>query len=287
MRTNESSLSIGASPAVLMREHADISWCKTAAADAVVAAGRRSPYRCRRVGAGRARLLAGPSGTVEVVDTGGSCRGPVDPRLRLGRSRVAPVGRAISRARRETPDRYPLTPRLYPTPLLSYDHREWTNNYIWMHKPPLALWLQAAAMKTFGVHELALRLPSVMISSAAVVLTFHIGATLFTPASACWRRFSRRSTDFSSTSASGRRVSDHVDTLLIFLFELGMLLALKGARRGSIATGVVLGAACGFAYLTKSLPALLMLPSGQPCGGKRHNCRRSRESSGSPVPSLR
>ena len=35
--------------------------------------------------------------------------------------------------------------------------------------------------------------------------------------------------------ASGRRVSDHVDTLLIFLFELGILLALKGTRRSSAA----------------------------------------------------
>src|SRR5688572_19622660 len=56
----------------------------------------------------------------------------------------------------------PLTPRLYHTPVLPYDHRAWTGNYIWMHKPPLALWLQAGSMKMFGVHEFALRLPSVL-----------------------------------------------------------------------------------------------------------------------------
>jgi 4-amino-4-deoxy-L-arabinose transferase-like glycosyltransferase len=154
----------------------------------------------------------------------------------------------------------PLTPRLYPTPLLSYDYRTWTGNYIWMHKPPLALWLQAASMKTFGVHEFALRLPSVLISTAAVVVTFYIGAVLVTPAAGLLAAIFQTFNGFLVDLASGRRVSDHVDTLLIFLFELGLLLALKGSRRHSTATGVFLGAACGLAYLTKSFPALLMLP---------------------------
>jgi 4-amino-4-deoxy-L-arabinose transferase len=129
-----------------------------------------------------------------------------------------------------------------------------------MHKPPLALWVQAASLKTFGVHELALRLPSVMISSAAVVLTFYLGAMLFTPGVGLLAATFQTFNGFLVDLASGRRVSDHVDTFLIFLFELGMLLALKWTRRGSTPTGVILGVICGLAYLTKSLPALLMLP---------------------------
>jgi 4-amino-4-deoxy-L-arabinose transferase-like glycosyltransferase len=154
----------------------------------------------------------------------------------------------------------PLTPRLYPTPVLPYDHRAWTSNYIWMHKPPLALWLQAVSMKTFGVHEYALRLPSVLVSAASVIVTCSIGAILFTPAVGLLAGVFQTFNAFLVDLASGRRVSDHVDTLLIFLFELALLVALKAARRGSIATGVCLGAACGAAYLTKSLPALLILP---------------------------
>ena len=154
----------------------------------------------------------------------------------------------------------PLTPRLYPTPLLSYNYREWTGNYVWMHKPPLALWLEAGSMKTFGVHEFALRLPSVLVSTAAVVVTFYIGTILASPGvgllAAIFQTFNGLLVDLTS----GRRVSDHVDTLLIFLFEMGILLALKGTRRNSTATGILLGAVCGAAYLTKSFPALLMLP---------------------------
>ena len=154
----------------------------------------------------------------------------------------------------------PLTPRLYPKPLLPYDYRTWTSNYVWMHKPPLALWLQAASMKVFGVHEFALRLPSVLLSTGAVVLTFFIGTMLITPGVGLLAAIFQTFNGFLVELTAGRRVSDHVDTLLIFLFELGIFLALKGARRNSIAAGVVLGTACGFAYLTKSLPALLMLP---------------------------
>lgn len=155
----------------------------------------------------------------------------------------------------------PLTPRLYHTPVLPYDYRVWTSNYIWMHKPPLALWLQAASMKTFGVHEFALRLPSVLASTAAVVVTFFIGAFLFTPAVGLLAALFQTFNGFQVDLASGRRVSDHVDTLLIFLFELGILVALKATRRSSAATGVLLGVACGVAYLTKSLPALLLIPA--------------------------
>ncbi len=129
-----------------------------------------------------------------------------------------------------------------------------------MHKPPLTLWLQAASMKTFGVHEFALRLPSVLLSTAAVIVTFHIGAILATPGVGLLAAIFQTFNGFLVDLASGRRVSDHVDTLLIFLFELGILLALKGTRRNGLAAGIGLGAACGLAYLTKSFPALLMLP---------------------------
>ena len=154
----------------------------------------------------------------------------------------------------------PLVPKLYHTPLLSYDYREWTSNHIWMHKPPLAMWLQAISMKTFGVHEFALRLPSVLISTASVIVTFLIGATLLTPAVGLLAAIFQTFNGFLVDLTSGRRVSDHVDTLLIFLFELGILVALKATRRGSTAAGVCFGAACGAAFLTKSLPALLILP---------------------------
>jgi 4-amino-4-deoxy-L-arabinose transferase-like glycosyltransferase len=65
---------------------------------------------------------------------------------------------------------------------------------------------------------------------------------------------------FSVDLAAGRRATDHVDTLLIFLVETGFFLALLAVRKRPRATGAILGAAVGLAYLTKSFLGLLMLP---------------------------
>ena len=73
----------------------------------------------------------------------------------------------------------PWKPTLYRTPVLPYDLQDWTANHVWLHKPPGALWLMAASMALFGVNELALRAPSVLLSTLGVLLTFLIGRALF------------------------------------------------------------------------------------------------------------
>lgn len=154
----------------------------------------------------------------------------------------------------------PLVPTLYRTPVLPYDYRTWTSNHVWLHKPPLALWAQAASMKVFGVHEFPVRLPSLLISTASVVLTYAIGSILLTPAIELLAAGFQTFNGFLVDLTSGRRASDHVDTLLVFLFELGILCALVASRRRPRVTGVALGAVTGLAYLTKSFLGLLILP---------------------------
>ncbi len=151
-------------------------------------------------------------------------------------------------------------PTLYLTPVLPYDYRNWAGNHVWLHKPPLVLWAQAASMKMFGVHEFSLRLPSLLISTASVVVTYAIGGILFTPAIGLMAAAFQTFNGFLVDLMSGRRASDHVDTLLIFIFELGILGALIASRRSPRSTGLALGAATGFAYLTKSFLGILILP---------------------------
>ncbi len=66
-----------------------------------MAPGKRSPHCCRRARARLPRVRPGPSTAVAVFYSGRGPRGRVDSRLRLGRSRLAPVGRAVPRTRRE------------------------------------------------------------------------------------------------------------------------------------------------------------------------------------------
>ena len=152
----------------------------------------------------------------------------------------------------------PLTPTLYRRPAIDYDFADWTKNHVWLHKPPLALWAMAASMRTFGVDAVAMRLPSITLATAAILLTCLIGTTLFD------RRVGLLAASFHAVNgfvialAAGRRVADHVDTALIVLFELAVWLAVRGTP--STGTAVAAGAAVGLAVLAKSFPGLLVLP---------------------------
>jgi len=152
----------------------------------------------------------------------------------------------------------PLKPTLYRQPVVGYDYRDWTSNHVWLHKPPGALWLMAGSMRLFGINEIAMRLPGVVLSCAAVWLTFLIGRLLFTPAVGVLAAGFHAINGFLVALATGRRVADHVDTALIACVELGIWAALLHARNGRPAMLLVSGAALGAGLLTKSLPALLI-----------------------------
>ena len=68
----------------------------------------------------------------------------------------------------------PFKPMLVVHPILAYDMLDWSNNHIWVHKQPLFLWQMAASMKLFGINEIALRLPSAIMSTLLVWLTYDL-----------------------------------------------------------------------------------------------------------------
>ncbi len=154
----------------------------------------------------------------------------------------------------------PLVPTLRLDPVLDYDFRNWESNHVWLHKPPLALWMQAASMRVFGVSEWPMRFPSVLVSTLSVITTYGIGHVLMSPPVGLVAAAFHAVHGFSVDLAAGRRATDHIDTLLIFVIETGLLLSLLALRRRPRAAGVVLGVAFGLAYLTKSLPGVLILP---------------------------
>ena len=75
---------------------------------------------------------------------------------------------------------HPLVPTLYDHPLLPFDYQNWTINHIWVHKPPLTLWAMAGSMWVFGVNEIALRLPSIILSTTGIGLCFYTAKYFYT-----------------------------------------------------------------------------------------------------------
>jgi 4-amino-4-deoxy-L-arabinose transferase-like glycosyltransferase len=196
---------------------------------------------------------------------------------------------------------HPLVPTLYDQPVLPYDYRDWRSNHVWLHKPPLALWLMAAGMRLLGPDEIAMRLPSLLLSALAIFLTYLIGSHLG------GRRVGLLAAAFQAINGyllqlpGGRVAVDHVDNALIFFVELGILGAVlqvrswrggSGAdraaseRRGPGATGgadgwpafllaaLAIGTVCGLAVLTKWLPGLLPIPVWLALAWRRQPPRR-------------
>lgn len=173
----------------------------------------------------------------------------------------------------------PLVPTLYRVALLDYDYRDWLANHVWLHKPPLTLWLMAGSIKLFGAHELAVRLPSLVFGTLSVWLTFLIARRLFSERVALLAAGLHAINGLLLDLGAGRMATDHPDTLLIFLVTLGAYLALRagadhgfdaldaaargtegatastGAVRSTPGALVLVGLCSGAAFLTKSIVA--------------------------------
>jgi 4-amino-4-deoxy-L-arabinose transferase-like glycosyltransferase len=152
----------------------------------------------------------------------------------------------------------PLRPALYAAVPLPYDFRDPFANHVWLHKPPLALWLMAASMRLFGANEAAARLPSLVVSSLAVLATYGIGRTLFEESVAVLAAGLLAVNGFVLDLAGGRVADDHVDTLLIGLVVLGCWMSFRYTSRPTWWRVVAIGVCTGLAVLTKSLVALLI-----------------------------
>ncbi len=74
---------------------------------------------------------------------------------------------------------HPGRPMLRIDPVLPYSYQAWCCNHIWLHKQPLFLWQMALSMKLFGVNILALRLPSILLSTLVLWPVYRLGSLVF------------------------------------------------------------------------------------------------------------
>jgi 4-amino-4-deoxy-L-arabinose transferase len=155
---------------------------------------------------------------------------------------------------------HPLTPTLYDDPVLPFDANAWTRNSVWLHKQPLALWTMAASIKAFGAHVWAVRLPSVLLSTAAVALTWGIGRAIGGARVAHGAALLHAVNGMAIALAAGRVPTDHVDTLFAVLVEASIFLAVMGRRRPGMLVAFAFGALVGLAALAKSLVSLFAIP---------------------------
>lgn len=155
----------------------------------------------------------------------------------------------------------PLEPKLYKEHILGYDYKSWSSNKVWLHKQPVPLWSMALSMKVFGINEFSLRLPSVLLSTLSILLTFYISLFLFkSDRIGLIAAFLQSINGLVIELASGRVATDHVDTFFLFFIELSIVFILLNAKNRNKFFLFLAGIGCGAAILTKWLPALIIFP---------------------------
>ena len=155
---------------------------------------------------------------------------------------------------------HPLLPTLYDNPDLPHDYREWSASHVWLHKQPLPLWAMAWSMFLFGVNEMALRLPSVLLTTIGIGLTYQIGYLLFSRKVGFIAAFLYTIHGLILEATGGRVTTDHIDVFFLFWVELAVFFAIKFAFEKRQGFNVLCGLSIGAAILSKWLPALVMLP---------------------------
>lgn len=169
----------------------------------------------------------------------------------------------------------PLRPTLYRDPVLPYDYRDWQANHVWLHKPPLALWLMAGSIALLGNTELGARAPSIVFSLAGILLTYAIGRRVTSRDAAALAALLHAINPLLIRLAVGQTSVDHVDALLVVLVQVGVWLALRWIDRPTLARLSAVAVVCGLALMTKWLPGLLAAPVMVVLGSRRPGWLRS------------
>lgn len=152
-------------------------------------------------------------------------------------------------------------PTLYNHPVLEYNYQNWTDNHIWLHKQPLSLWLIHFSLKIFGYHAYAVRIPSVILSSICMLMTYIICFLLFERRnSALLAAFFQGVNGFVIANAAGRVPTDHIDCHFLFFTELTIFLMCLYWKYTKIWFLPLIGIALGLSILTKWIIALFVLP---------------------------
>ena len=154
----------------------------------------------------------------------------------------------------------PLKPTLYSKPLLDYDYRNWTGNYIWLHKQPLFLWQMALSLKLFGINELAVRIPSIVLHAIATIMVYRIGKISYNATVGYYGALFFAVSYYLLELVAGKYPTDHNDVAFLFYVTASFWswYEYQNSRKGYWI--IIIGVFAGCAVLVKWLMGLLIYP---------------------------
>ena len=156
--------------------------------------------------------------------------------------------------------KHPFIPTLYDNPLLPNNPENWCGNHMWVHKLPLPLWFISGSIGIFGVNEIAVRLPSIVLSTIGIYLTYYIFKYLYGKREALLAAFFYSISGFIIEITVARVPTDHVDLFFLFFTELSIFFVILYLKTGKRYIHILIGLGIGCAILCKWLPALIVVP---------------------------
>ncbi len=152
----------------------------------------------------------------------------------------------------------PLKPMLYANPVLPYAVSNWCCNHVWLHKGPVFLWLIAISLKFFGANEIALRLPSIIMSTLMIVLLFRMGKLLVNRSVGYFAAFLFATANYQLEMCSGIIPSDHNDVAFMFFVCASFWAWIEYQSSGKIYWIIIIGLFSGLAVDTKWIMGFLV-----------------------------
>ncbi|MEO6168001.1 MAG: glycosyltransferase family 39 protein [Chitinophagales bacterium] len=155
---------------------------------------------------------------------------------------------------------FPFRPMLYAVPKLPYDAANWTTNHIWIHKQPFTLWMIALSMKTFGVNEIALRLPSILLSTIGIFIVYKTATYFGNTRIGLIAAFLFSVNGLILELLAGRTPTDHPDIFFMCFILFSVYQAIRFCQTKKTIHNTACGVFAGIAILCKWLPAMIILP---------------------------
>lgn len=154
----------------------------------------------------------------------------------------------------------PFIPILRVNPITdNYDKFTWCCNHVWLHKQPLFMWQMAFSMKVFGVSEWSMRLPSAIMGTLLILLTYRIAILLTKNKTvALLSSLMLAFSNFHLQMIAGIHGMDHNDVAHGFYILASIWAFCEYHQKNNWQWAVLIGVFSGAAILNKWLTGLLV-----------------------------
>ena len=130
------------------------------------------------------------------------------------------------------------------------------SNFITVDKPPASLWVMDLSVKLFGANSWSILVPQALEGVAAVAILYAAVRRVSTPTAGLLAGAILATTPVATLMFR----YDNPDALLVLLMTAAAYATVRATERANVRWLMAAGALIGFAFLTKMLQGLLIVP---------------------------